>query len=96
VPITVGDHTLVVAPIAQFGFLTLETDARTISIVFKTADGDGVATRDSVIVDLRAGKILLAGQPLPVAAIGGAAKRKGKSRAAPAKKAKKRTARGKK
>ena len=36
VPITVGDHTLVVAPIALFGFLTLETDARTIAITFKT------------------------------------------------------------
>jgi hypothetical protein len=66
VPLTVGDYTLVVAPLAQFGFLTIETDARTLSIVFKTADASGVAIRDSVVVDLRAGKILPANGASPV------------------------------
>ena len=66
-PIKVGDHTLVIAPIVDFGYLTLETDARTISIVFKTADGRGVAMRDSVVVDLKAGKILPVGQLPPAA-----------------------------
>jgi hypothetical protein len=66
VPITVGDHTLVVAPIAQFGFLTVETDAQTISVVFKTADATGVAIRDSVVVDLKASKILPENQVSPV------------------------------
>jgi hypothetical protein len=61
-PITVGDHTLVIAPIVNFGYLTLETDARTLSITFKTADERGVVVRDSVVVDLAANKILAAGQ----------------------------------
>ncbi len=70
-PVTVGDHTLVIAPIVDFGFLTLECDGRTLSIVFKTADNRGVAARDSVIVDLKAGKILPAGQlPAPTPAAG--------------------------
>jgi len=83
VPITVGDHTLVIAPIAQFGFLTLETDAKTISIAFKTADGSSVIIRDSVTVDLRAGKILPAGAPAAAAspATGAAAKRRPKAAA---------------
>jgi hypothetical protein len=65
-PITVGDHTLVIAPIVNFGYLTIETDARTLSLTFKTADGRGVVVRDSVVVDLAANKILAAGQ-LPAA-----------------------------
>jgi hypothetical protein len=69
-PIKVGDHTLVIAPVVDFGYLTLETDARTISVVFKTADGRGVAMRDSVVVDLKAGKILPVGQLPPAAAAG--------------------------
>jgi predicted phosphodiesterase len=64
---TVGDHTLVVAPIIDFGYLTVETDARTLSVTFKTANGRGVETRDSVIVDLKTGKILQPGE-LPAAA----------------------------
>lgn len=53
----VGDHTLVVAPIVSFGYLTLETDAQTLSASFKTADGKTVTVRDSVTVDLKTGKI---------------------------------------
>jgi hypothetical protein len=63
---TVGDHTLVVAPIVDFGYLTVETDARTISVTFKTANQRGVETRDSVVVNLKTGKILQPGQvPAP-------------------------------
>ena len=61
-PITIGDHTLVIAPIVNFGYLTIETDARTLSLTFKTADQRGVVVRDSVVVDLAANKILAAGQ----------------------------------
>ena len=57
-PITVGDHTLEIDPIVDFGFLSIETDARTISVTFKTADQSGVAIRDSVAVDLKTGKLL--------------------------------------
>jgi hypothetical protein len=53
---------LVIAPIVNFGYLTIETDARTLSLTFKTADGRGVVVRDSVVVDLAANKILAAGQ----------------------------------
>jgi hypothetical protein len=61
-PITVGDHRLEINPIVAFGYLTVETDARTISVTFKTADGHSVVVRDSVAVDLTKGKILPAGQ----------------------------------
>ena len=48
--------------------ITVETDARTLSITFKTADERGVVVRDSVVVDLAANKILPAGQlPAPPA-----------------------------
>jgi calcineurin-like phosphoesterase family protein len=96
-PITVGDHTLVIAPIINFGYLTVETDARTLSITFRTADQRGVAVRDSVVVDLAANKILAAGQqPAPPVGRKGPAARKKKPSAKPArpvkqaKKAKKR------
>jgi len=56
----VGDHVLEIDPIIDFGYLTIETDARTLSIAFKTADGTGVAVRDSVAVDLKSGKLLAA------------------------------------
>jgi hypothetical protein len=55
---TVGDHTLVVAPIVKFGYLTIETDAQTLTATFKTADGSGVKQQDQVTVDLRKGKII--------------------------------------
>jgi hypothetical protein len=36
-PVKVGDHTLVVNPIVEFGYLTVTTDARTLTVTFKTA-----------------------------------------------------------
>ncbi|HLX15721.1 MAG TPA: metallophosphoesterase [Bradyrhizobium sp.] len=62
VPVTVGDHTLVVAPIPEFGYLTAETNGRTLSFVFKTANQAGVVARDTVVVDLNADRILAPGQ----------------------------------
>ena len=91
VPITVGDHTLVIAPIALFGYLTLETDAQTITITFKTADGENVIIRDSVTVDLRASKIVPAGAPMPAPSPAGApSRRKSKKKTNPTTKANKR------
>ena len=55
---TIGGHTLVVAPIVKFGYLTIETDAQTLTATFKTADGSGVKQQDQVTVDLRQGKII--------------------------------------
>ncbi|MGB6946709.1 MAG: metallophosphoesterase [Bryobacteraceae bacterium] len=63
-----GDHVLEIAPIIDFGYLTVETDAKTLSFVFKTADQNGVAIRDSVTVDLKAGKLLNATGPTSGAA----------------------------
>jgi hypothetical protein len=36
-PIRSGDHTLVINPIVEFGYLTITTDAKTLTITFKTA-----------------------------------------------------------
>jgi len=55
---TVGDHTLEIAPIIEFGYLTLTTDAKTLTISFKTAPrGKPVQQLDSVTVDLVQGTV---------------------------------------
>jgi hypothetical protein len=56
-PVTVGDHTLEKAPIPDYGYLTLETDARTLTVTFKTADTQGIAVRDTITIDLAAGTV---------------------------------------
>jgi hypothetical protein len=63
-PITVGDYTLEVNPIVDFGYLTVETDARTITLTFKTADGGPVVVRDSVSVNLKTGRIGSIAEPV--------------------------------
>ena len=60
-PITVGDHTLVIDPIVDFGYLTLETDGKTLTATFKTSDASGVTQKDSVTVDIKSGKIATSG-----------------------------------
>jgi hypothetical protein len=57
-PITVGDHTLVIDPIVDFGYLTIETNGRTLAVTFKTSDASGTDVKDTVSVDLKAGKIV--------------------------------------
>lgn len=71
---TVGDHTLVTAPIVDFGYLTIESDARTLTATFKTADKGPVTQRDLVTVDLATGKITKS-QTAPQPATAGGAKR---------------------
>ena len=66
-PITVGDHTLEINPIVDFGYLTVETDARTITLTFKTANGGPVTVRDSVSVNLKTGRIGSIAAPIPAA-----------------------------
>jgi hypothetical protein len=56
-PVKSGDHTLVINPIVEFGYLTITTDAKTLTITFKTAAKQQVMQRDSVTVDLKSGKI---------------------------------------
>jgi Icc-related predicted phosphoesterase len=75
-PVTVGDHTLEIVPIIDFGYLTLETDGGTLTATFKTSDAAGVRQRDSVTVDIKSGKIVRPGAPGKNA---GGAKRKKKS-----------------
>lgn len=57
-PIKVGDHTLEINPIVDFGYLTIETDARVLTVTFKTAESGGAAVRDSVSIDLKTSKIV--------------------------------------
>jgi hypothetical protein len=56
-PVKIGDTTLVVDPIVDFGYLTLTCDGSTLSITFKTSDAKGVAVRDSLVLNLKAGTI---------------------------------------
>src|SRR5579863_588298 len=55
---TVDDHTLEIDPLIDFGYLTITTDAKTLSVTFRSADKSGVSQKDSVKVDLQTGKIL--------------------------------------
>ena len=56
-PIQAGDHVLEINPIIDFGYLTIETDGKTLTASFKTADAKGVAQRDAVSIDLTTGKL---------------------------------------
>lgn len=63
---TIGDHTLEVDPIIQFGYLTLTTDAKTLTVTFKTAPRNAPGTQmDFVTLDLAAGKITASGGGKP-------------------------------
>lgn len=54
-PVTVGDVTLVKDPIVAFGYLTVTTDARTLTITFRSTNP--TIAPDQVTVDLRRGVI---------------------------------------
>ncbi len=56
-PVTVGDATLEVNPIVDFGYLTLTCDGATLTATFTSADASGVEVRDTVSVDLAHGTI---------------------------------------
>jgi hypothetical protein len=77
-PITVGDHTLEINPIVDFGYITVETDARNITLTFKTADGGPVRVRDSVSLNLKTGRIGSIAEPVP--AMGARAKKPAKKK----------------
>jgi hypothetical protein len=58
----IGDHKLEIKPIIDFGYLTLTTDAKSLTITFKTAHRDQApAARDFVTVNLKTGKITASG-----------------------------------
>ena len=52
-PVKAGDHTLVINPIVEFGYLTVTTDAKTLTMTFKTVTNRQVMQRDTVTVDLK-------------------------------------------
>jgi len=58
----IGDHRLDVDPLIKFGYLTLQTDAKTLNITFKTAPRGGPVTQlDFVTLNLETGKITASG-----------------------------------
>ena len=66
----IGDHILEVEPIVQFGYLTITTDAKTLTATFKTGPRGGPVTpKDSVRLDLVSGTTTASG----VANMGGRA-----------------------
>ncbi len=59
---TIGDHTLEIDPIVDFGYLTITSDAKSLAITFSTAHrNQPVQVRDSVTVNLQSGKIITSG-----------------------------------
>jgi hypothetical protein len=52
-PVKAGDHPLVINPIVEFGYLTVTTDAKTLTMTFKTVTNRQVMQRDTVTVDLK-------------------------------------------
>jgi hypothetical protein len=82
-PVKVGDYTLVVNPIVEFGYLTVTTDAKTLTIAFKTATKQQVMQRDSVTVDLKNGKITSDPGGLPSNPLTPAAKKGPKGKGGP-------------
>jgi hypothetical protein len=61
-PFTIGDFRLERAPIVKFGYLTVETDAKTLTVAFTVADGTSVRVEDSVTIDLAKDKVLSDGR----------------------------------
>jgi hypothetical protein len=62
-PFTSGDYTLEIDPIIEFGYLTVTTDAKTLTITFKTSTSSTTppVEKDTVTVDLQRGVVLAAG-----------------------------------
>ena len=81
-PIKVGDHTMVINPIVDYGYLTIETNGSVLTVTFKTADKTGTAVRDSVNLDLKTSKIFSGLPPAPSAPSGPPAAPPGKKRVA--------------
>ncbi len=58
----IGDHKLEIDPVVQFGYLTITTNGKSLTVTFKTAPrGKPVTAIDFVTLDLAAGKITASG-----------------------------------
>jgi hypothetical protein len=65
-PIKSGDHTLEIAPIVEFGYLTVTTDAKTLIISFKSVTpGSPPQEKDTVTLDLQSGALTVGGHGAP-------------------------------
>jgi len=73
-PVTVGDHTLEIDPLIDFGYLTLTTDGHQLTVSFNSPATRGSKQLDTVTVDLQKGK--LATKPRGAKAVGKAVGRK--------------------
>lgn len=73
-PFTSGDYTLEIDPIIEFGYLTVTTDAKTLTITFKTSTSSTTppVEKDTVTVDLQKGVVLAAGHGAVKPGAGGA------------------------
>ena len=76
-PIKSGGHTLVIDPIVDFVYLTIERDRRTVNATLQTSDASGVKVRDSVTVDVKSGRIVNPAGPGATGDAAVAAKRRG-------------------
>jgi hypothetical protein len=56
-PITVGDHTLEINPIIEFGYLTITVDSQEITVDFRSPTANGIKQLDTVTVNLASGLI---------------------------------------
>jgi hypothetical protein len=57
IPLTIGDATLEIKPIIQFGYLTVTVDAKTLTSTFYSATRQGKSQMDSIILNLATGQI---------------------------------------
>jgi hypothetical protein len=79
-PITAGDHTLEIDPIIDFGYLTITTDARTLSVSFRSPKANSLKELDSVVVNLQTGKLVRGGRGAVGAKVPAGGGGKGKAR----------------
>ncbi|HXX01967.1 MAG TPA: hypothetical protein VEJ00_12195, partial [Candidatus Acidoferrales bacterium] len=77
----IGDHKLEVDPIIEFGYLTVNTNAKTLTVTFKTAmRGKPVTAVDFVTLDLVAGRITASGNPATAKKAGKAGRKAAKKK----------------
>jgi hypothetical protein len=86
---TVGSDTLAVAPILEFGYLTITANATELSVVFKVSAGGAPVVRDSVVVDLQKNRISSPGVQASKTAPGKTKPKRSNQRIRPAAKKKK-------
>jgi hypothetical protein len=82
-----------VAPIIEFGFLTVTASPAELSVVFKVSGGEGAVVRDSVVIDLQKNRISSQGAQMSKSATSTTKPKPQNPRARPTAKKKKNTRR---